>query len=124
MIIKQERYLLRKERTRKKLFKNGITKPRLSVKKSNKYIYTQVIDDIKGITIASASSIEKEILEQIKKTQKSAKSVEAAKILGKMIAERAISKGVKEVIFDRGGSIYHGKIKALADAAREAGLKF
>jgi len=124
MIIKQERYLLRKERTRKKLFKNGITKPRLSVKKSNKYIYTQVIDDIKGITIASASSIEKEILEQIKKTQKSAKSVEAAKILGKMISERAISKGVKEVIFDRGGSIYHGKIKALADAAREAGLKF
>jgi len=124
MIIKQERYLLRKERTRKKLFKNGITKPRLSVKKSNKYIYTQVIDDIKGITIASASSIEKEILEQIKKTQKSAKSVEAAKILGKIIAERAISKGVKEVIFDRGGSIYHGKIKALADAAREAGLKF
>jgi|YNPMSStandDraft_1061717.scaffolds.fasta_scaffold00842_6 large subunit ribosomal protein L18 len=124
MITKQERYLLRKERTRKKLFKNGITKPRLSVKKSNKYIYTQVIDDIKGITIASASSIEKEILEQIKKTQKSAKSVEAAKILGKIIAERAISKGVKEVIFDRGGSIYHGKIKALADAAREAGLKF
>jgi large subunit ribosomal protein L18 len=124
MITKQERYLLRKERTRKKLFKNGINKPRLSVKKSNKYIYTQVIDDIKGITIASASSIEKEILEQIKKTQKSAKSVEAAKILGKIIAERAISKGVKEVIFDRGGSIYHGKIKALADAAREAGLKF
>jgi len=124
MITKQERYLLRKERTRKKLFKNGITKPRLSVKKSNKYIYTQVIDDIKGITIASASSIEKEILEQIKKTQKSAKSVEASKILGKIIAERAISKGVKEVIFDRGGSIYHGKIKALADAAREAGLKF
>jgi large subunit ribosomal protein L18 len=124
MITKQDRYLLRKERTRKKLFKNGITKPRLSVKKSNKYIYTQVIDDIKGITIASASSIEKEILEQIKKIQKSAKSVEAAKILGKIIAERAISKGVKEVVFDRSGSIYHGRIKALADAAREAGLKF
>lgn len=102
----------------------GLPSPDWVWKKSNKYIYTQVIDDIKGITIASASSIEKEILEQIKKTQKSAKSVEAAKILGKIIAERAISKGVKEVIFDRGGSIYHGKIKALADAAREAGLKF
>jgi len=124
MITKQERYILRKERTRKKLFKNGLTKPRLSVKKSNKYIYTQVIDDIKGITIASASSIEKDILDQIKKTKKSAKSIEAAKIVGKIIAERALSKGVKEVIFDRGGSLYHGKIKALADAAREVGLKF
>jgi len=124
MITKQERYLLRKERTRKKLFKNGITKPRLSVKKSNRYIYTQVIDDIKGITIASASSMEKEILEEIKKTKRSAKSVEAAKIVGKIIAQRAIEKGVEEVVFDRGAGLYHGAIKAVADAAREAGLKF
>ncbi len=124
MITKKERYLLRKERTRKKIFANGITKPRLSVTRTNKYVYAQVIDDIKGHTIAFASTLEKSLNEEIKKMNKSAKCIDACKLLGEMIAKRALEKGVKEVVFDKGGRIYHGRIKAVADAARNAGLKF
>ncbi|HOJ85922.1 MAG TPA: 50S ribosomal protein L18 [Elusimicrobiales bacterium] len=124
MITKYERYHLRKERTRRKLFERGITKPRLSVKRSNKYIYAQLIDDSKGVTLAFASTVEKELSDKIKKMNKSAKCIEACKILGETIAKRAIEKGVKEVIFDRGGRIYHGRVKAVAEAARTAGLKF
>ncbi|MCX7647333.1 MAG: 50S ribosomal protein L18, partial [Elusimicrobiales bacterium] len=114
----------RKERTRRKLFERGITKPRLSVKRSNKYVYAQLIDDSKGVTLAFASTVEKELSDKIKKMNKSAKCIEACKILGETIAKRAIEKGVKEVIFDRGGRIYHGRVKAVAEAARTAGLKF
>lgn len=120
MITKQKRYMLRKERTRRKIFQSGISMPRLSVFRSNKYIYAQVVDDIKGRTIACASSIEKEVRDKIK----SGKNIESAKIVGNLIAKRAIEKGVKEVCFDRGGRIYHGRIKSLADAARQSGLKF
>jgi len=93
---------------------------RLSVFRSSKHIYAQVIDDQKGETVASASSIEKEM----RGTLKTGANVEAAKVVGKLLAERATAKGVTAVVFDRGGYLYHGRIKALADAAREAGLKF
>jgi large subunit ribosomal protein L18 len=94
------------------------SRPRLSIFRSGKHIYAQVIDDLKGATLAAASTNEKE--------GKSAKSynVDAAASVGKKIAERAAKAGVKQVVFDRGGYIYHGRIKALADAAREGGLEF
>lgn len=82
--------------------------------------YAQIIDDIKGVTVASASTLDKEVRESLKKTS----TVEAAGVIGKTVAERAIKSGVSEVVFDRGGYIFHGRVKALADAAREAGLKF
>ena len=108
----------RKKRTRFRIVKNANGRPRLSVFRSGRHIYAQVIDDVAGATVASASTNEKDT--------KVAKSwnVEAAKAVGKTIAERAIAKGVKRVVFDRGGYIYHGRVKALADAAREGGLEF
>ncbi len=108
----------RKRRTRYRLVQNANGRPRLSVFRSGRHIYAQVIDDLAGATVASASSNEK--------GTKVAKSwnIEAAKTVGKAIAERAIAKGVKQVVFDRGGYIYHGRVKALADAAREGGLEF
>jgi large subunit ribosomal protein L18 len=107
----------RRSRTRYKITQTG-DRPRLSVFRSGKHIYVQIIDDLKGATLAAASTNEKE--------GKSAKSynVEAAVSVGKKIAERAKKAGVKQVVFDRGGYIYHGRIKALADAAREGGLEF
>jgi large subunit ribosomal protein L18 len=102
-------------RTRLKALSNG--RPRLSVFRSSKNIYAQIIDDERGVTLASASSLEGE------KTTKGADK-DAAALVGKLVAERAIEKGVKDVVFDRGGYIYHGRVKALADAAREAGLNF
>jgi large subunit ribosomal protein L18 len=93
---------------------------RLSVFRSSKHIYAQVIDDSKGETVASASSIEKDM----RTTLKTGANIEAAKAVGKRLAERAASKGVAHVVFDRGGYLYHGRVKALADAAREGGLKF
>ena len=93
---------------------------RLSVFRSSKHIYAQVIDDDKGSTVASASSIEKDMRTSLK----TGANIEAAKAVGKLVAERASAKGVKEVVFDRGGYLYHGRVKALADAAREGGLKF
>ena len=91
---------------------------RLSVHRSSKHIYAQVIDDAKGATLAAASSLEKDM------RGKTGANVDAAKAVGKLVAQRAVEKGVKDVVFDRGGHRYHGRIKALADAAREAGLKF
>ena len=91
---------------------------RLSVHRSGKHIYAQVIDDVKGSTVAAASSLEKDM------RGKTGANVEAAKAVGKLVAERAVQKGVKEVVFDRGGFRYHGRIKAVGDAAREAGLSF
>ena len=93
---------------------------RLTVFRSSKHIYAQVIDDARGETLASASSLEKSMRE----SAKTGANVEAAKAVGKLVAERALQKGVEAVVFDRGSYLYHGRIKALADAAREGGLKF
>jgi large subunit ribosomal protein L18 len=93
---------------------------RLSVFRSSKHIYAQVIDDVKGQTLASASSIEKDM----RGSHKTGANIAAAKAVGKLVAERATAKGVKTVVFDRGGYLYHGRVKALADAAREGGLSF
>jgi large subunit ribosomal protein L18 len=108
----------RKQRTRFRIAQNAGGRPRLSVFRSGRHIYAQVIDDAAGATVAAASSNEKE--------GKLAKSwnVAAAKDVGKRLAERALAKGVKQVVFDRGGYIYHGRVKALADGAREGGLDF
>lgn len=109
----------RQERTRRRLSESCSGRPRLSVHRSLKFLYAQVIDDAKGVTLASASS---RGLEGSKKASR--KSIADAKALGKLIAEKALKAGVTQVVFDRGGSIYHGRVKALAEAAREAGLKF
>ncbi len=95
-------------------------KPRLSVFRSNKHIYAQIIDDEAANTLAAASTTEKDVKSELKYTD----DIEAAKHLGAVIAKRALDKGIKTVVFDRGGYIYHGRVQALADAAREAGLEF
>ena len=106
----------RQSRTRYKIASTA-ARPRLSVFRSGKHIYAQVIDDRQAATLASASTAEKE-------GKGKGYNVEAAGIVGKKIAERALAKGIKQVVFDRGGYIYHGRVKALADAARESGLEF
>ena len=111
---------LRKARVRKALAARGSLRPRLSVFRSSKHIYAQLIDDVKGTTVAAASSLEKTTREGAK----TGANIEAAKAVGKLIAERAKEKGIKDVVFDRGGYLYHGRVKALADAARESGLQF
>jgi large subunit ribosomal protein L18 len=108
----------RKGRTRFRIAQNAQGRPRLSVFRSGRHVYAQVIDDTAGATLASASSNEKD--GHLAKSW----NVAAATTVGKKIAERALAKGVKQVVFDRGGYIYHGRIKALADAAREGGLEF
>jgi large subunit ribosomal protein L18 len=110
----------RRGRVRGMLVRAAHGRTRLSVFRSSKHIYVQVIDDDRGVTLASASSIEKATREGFK----TGASVDAAKAVGKLIAERAKEKGVKDVVFDRGGYLYHGRVKALADAARESGLNF
>ena len=110
----------RKARVRTALRAAANGKLRLSVFRSGKHIYAQIIDDVKGATVASASTLDKEVRDSIKKSS----TIEAAGFIGKVIAERAVKSGVSEVVFDRGGYIYHGRVKALAEAAREAGLKF
>ncbi|MEL6609925.1 MAG: 50S ribosomal protein L18 [Pseudomonadota bacterium] len=115
---KRTLFLKRRLRVRNKLRKINTGKPRLSVHRSSKNISVQVIDDIQGVTLASASSLEKD-LGVVGKN-----NVEAAAKVGAAIAERAKKAGVEEVLFDRGGFLFHGKIKSLADAAREGGLKF
>ncbi len=107
-------------RVRSKLAKVNNGRPRLSVFRSSKNITVQVIDDREGKTIASASSLEADLRSSLGKGS----DVKAATAIGKLAAERAIKAGVKEVVFDRGGYIYHGRVKAVAEAAREAGLKF
>jgi large subunit ribosomal protein L18 len=98
----------------------GAGRPRLSVFRSDKHIYVQIIDDRRQSTLVAASSLEKEMRAKLK----SGATKQAASEVGKTIAERALAKGIKEVVFDRGGYQYHGRVKALADAAREGGLKF
>jgi large subunit ribosomal protein L18 len=110
----------RKARVRRAIRAHAHGRPRLSVFRSSAQIYAQVIDDEKGVTIASASSLEKTNREALK----TGANIEAAKQVGKQIAERALQAGVKEVVFDRGGYMFHGRVKALADAAREGGLDF
>ncbi|MDP2689889.1 MAG: 50S ribosomal protein L18 [Deltaproteobacteria bacterium] len=115
-IIKTTGWERRKARVRKKVAGTS-ERPRLNVFRSNKHIYAQVIDDISGATIAAASTNSKGFDEKLKKS-------EAAKKVGEMVGRLAMEKGVSKVVFDRSGYIYHGRIKALADGAREAGLKF
>ncbi len=110
----------RKARVRKTLRARAYGKPRLSVFRSSKQIYCQVIDDAAGRTLASASSMEKDQREALK----TGANVEAATTVGKLIAERAKAAGVNEVVFDRGSYMYHGRVKALAEGAREGGLTF
>lgn len=94
-------------------------RPRLNVYKSNANIYAQIIDDVNGVTLVSASTLDKEL-----SGDKLASNIESAKKVGELVAKRALDKGVEEVVFDRSGYIYHGKVKELAESAREAGLKF
>ena len=96
------------------------SKPRLNVFRSNKNIYAQVIDDVNGETLASASTLDKELKGELSSTQ----NKEASRKVGELVGKRAIDKGISEVVFDRGGNIYHGRVKELAEGAREAGLKF
>lgn len=122
MIKKQSRKQARKSRhygIRNRV--HGTTvKPRLSVFRSNKHIYAQIIDDVNGLTLVASSTVDKGIRDTIEKSW----NVEAAKIVGEDIGRKAVEKGIEEVVFDRGGHLYHGKVAALADGAREAGLKF
>lgn len=114
-------FMRRKERTRfaiKKL--NKEKRARFSVYRSNAHIYAQIIDDTKSITLISASTIDQEIKGSIVKTS----DVEAARKVGELIAKRAVAANIKQVVFDKGGYVYHGRIKALADAARSGGLEF
>ena len=110
----------RQRRTRYALRQAGGGRPRLSVFRSGKHIYAQVIDDRKGLTLASASSLDKDVKGKLK----TGADKGAAAEVGKLIAQRAIAAGVKEVVFDRGGYMYHGRVEALANAAREGGLEF
>ena len=104
----------------RKIVSGTAEQPRMTVYRSNKQIYVQIIDDVKGVTLASASTMEKEIREQVAGKTKT----EAAKIVGTKAGERAKDKGIETVVFDRGGYLYTGRVKAVADGAREAGLKF
>ena len=110
----------RRKRVRYRLRQVAKGRLRLSVFRSSKHIYAQVIDDLKGETLASASSLEKTMREG----GNTGANIDAAKAVGKLLAERAVQNGVKEVVFDRGQYLYHGRVKALADAARESGLSF
>lgn len=110
----------RKQRVRSALRKQTNSRIRLSVFRSGKHIYAQLIDDAKGQTLVSASSLDAEVKVAVKSTS----TVEAAKAIGSLIAVRAIKANIKQVVFDRGGYLFHGRVKALADSAREAGLSF
>ncbi|MCL2215983.1 MAG: 50S ribosomal protein L18 [Defluviitaleaceae bacterium] len=124
MINKPSRASARKKRHYKmrRYLSGTATRPRLSVFKSNKYIYAQLIDDVAGITIASASTMDATLVKA--SDLKSTSNIDAAKAVGTQVAKKALDKGISAVVFDRSGYIYHGKVAALADAAREAGLKF
>ena len=115
-----DRTTRRTAKVRRNIRRAAGERARLSVFRSSKHIYAQVIDDEKGETLAAASSLEKDLRGSLK----TGANKDAAKAVGKLIAERATAKGVKDVVFDRGGYLYHGRIKALADAAREGGLNF
>ena len=122
MVSKESRTKVRvnKHRRIRNRFSGTAERPRLAVFRSNNHMYAQIIDDTVGNTLVAASTLQKEVKAELEKTN----NVDAAAYLGKVIAEKALEKGIKEVVFDRGGFIYQGKVKALADAAREAGLEF
>ena len=122
MVSKESRAKVRlnKHRRMRNRFAGTAERPRLAVFRSNNHMYAQIIDDSVGNTLVSASTLQKEVKAELEKTD----DVDAAAYLGKVIAERALEKGIKEVVFDRGGFIYQGKVKALAEAAIEAGLEF
>ena len=120
MLKSKELFLTRARRNRQALRKKGETKLRLSVFRSSKNIYAQLIDDQKGSTLVAASSLDKDL----KAVIKSGNDKSAAEAVGKLVAERALKEGLNNVVFDRGGYRYHGRVKALAEGAREAGLKF
>ena len=122
MVSKESRQEIRvkKHMRIRNRFSGTATRPRLAVFRSNNHMYAQIIDDTVGNTLVAASTNEKAVKAELEKTN----NVDAAAYLGTVIAKRAIEKGIKEVVFDRGGFIYQGKIKALAEAAREAGLEF
>jgi large subunit ribosomal protein L18 len=120
MITKLDKNASRKKRharVRAKL-SGTAARPRLNVFRSNKHLYAQLIDDMSGTTLASASTMEKDL------NLESTSNIEAAKLVGELVAKRAVEKGISAVVFDRGGYLYHGRIQALADAARENGLQF
>ena len=122
MINKESRNVIRQKKHLKirNRFSGTTERPRLAVYRSNNHVYAQIIDDTVGKTIVSASTVEKKIASELEKTN----NIDAAAYVGKVIAERAAAADIKEVVFDRGGFIYTGKVKALAEAAREAGLVF
>ena len=122
MVSKQDKSALRikKHQRLRNRFSGTAQRPRLAVFRSNNHMYAQIIDDTVGNTICAASTVEKAVKSELEKTN----NVDAAAYVGTLIAKRALDKGIEEVVFDRGGFIYHGKVQALADAAREAGLKF
>ena len=122
MVNKQSRSKIRvkKHRRLRSRLSGTATQPRLAVFRSNNHMYAQIIDDTVGKTLVAASTLEKDVKAELEKTN----NVDAAAYLGTVIAKKAIEKGIKEVVFDRGGFIYQGKVKALAEAAREAGLEF
>ncbi|MFA6989964.1 MAG: 50S ribosomal protein L18 [Candidatus Gastranaerophilaceae bacterium] len=123
MFNKQNRKAQTQRRHRRlRVILSGTTeRPRLAVYRSGKHIYAQIIDDTKGVTIAAASSIDKELREKL---SSSTGNINAAAEVGKLVAERAKKQGISSIVFDRGGFIYHGRVAALADAAREVGLEF
>ena len=122
MVSKKSRQVVRenKHRRMRNLFSGTPERPRLAVFRSNNHMYAQIIDDTVGKTLAAASTLEKDVKAELEKTN----NVDAAAYLGTVIAKRALEKGITEVVFDRGGYIYQGKVAALAEAAREAGLTF
>jgi large subunit ribosomal protein L18 len=122
MVSKESRQKIRVKKHMKirNRFSGTAERPRLAVFRSNNHVYAQVIDDVAGKTLVSASTLEKDIKAELKNTD----DIEAATKVGDVVAKRALEKGIKAVVFDRGGYIYHGKVKAVADAAREAGLEF
>ena len=122
MVSKESRQKVRVKKHMKirNRFSGTAERPRLAVFRSNNHMYAQIIDDTVGNTLVAASTVEKDVKAELEKTN----NVDAAAYLGTVIAKRAIEKGIKEVVFDRGGFIYQGKIAALAEAAREAGLEF
>ncbi|MBD5521131.1 MAG: 50S ribosomal protein L18 [Lachnospiraceae bacterium] len=122
MVSKESRQKVRvkKHRRMRNRLSGTAQRPRLAVFRSNNHMYAQIIDDTVGNTLVAASTLEKDVKAELEKTN----NVDAAAYLGTLIAKRAVEKGIKTVVFDRGGFIYHGKIAALADAAREAGLEF
>ncbi|MFR8548382.1 MAG: 50S ribosomal protein L18 [Lachnospiraceae bacterium] len=122
MVSKESRTKVRlnKHKRIRNRFSGTAERPRLAVFRSNNHMYAQIIDDSVGNTLVAASTLQKDVKAELEKTN----NVDAAAYLGKVIAEKALEKGIKEVVFDRGGFIYQGKVKALAEAAREAGLEF